>query len=74
MNTKRDYQRAAEIVRVMRGRGAEAYEETRAVAAEWAFVTFFAGDNPRFDANAFRSACAVPSDPPKNTRVRNTRK
>ena len=54
MMTKKDYIRAADIVRAHfearpRVMPVEALTET--------FVAFFRGDNPRFDVDRFREAC-----------------
>lgn len=51
MMTKKDYIRAAEQVRNI-----PLDEDSRTFACEL-FVTFFQGDNPRFDAERFRAAC-----------------
>lgn len=59
MNTKKDYERAAKIVRDMRLNDSDA----NADAALGAFVDFFALGNPRFDSERFREACDGPSGP-----------
>ena len=58
MMTKKDYIRAAALVQER----ALDYPEGHCVPKELetAFVVFFSGDNPRFDAFRFREACAVP--------------
>lgn len=58
MNTKKDYERAAKIVRDMRLNDSDA----NADAALGAFVDFFALGNPRFDSERFREACEVPAE------------
>jgi hypothetical protein len=61
--TKKDYERAAEIVQGMRdgiahtGTSAHAVDCNRIDGAEYAFVALFACDNPRFDKTRFRAAC-----------------
>lgn len=51
MMTKRDYEKAAEIVRkrILPARDYELIVSS--------FVQLFANDNPRFDATRFRKAC-----------------
>lgn len=77
MMTRKDYERAASIVRAMsadvdaidvaplsvkESRLSRARAQGLAVwNAREAFVVLFSGDNPRFDAERFRVACA-----PKN--------
>ena len=59
MMTRKDYLRAASIVRDLGRRGkvpTEVAEGARDLMRD-AFVTFFRGDNPRFDADRFREAC-----------------
>ena len=51
MMSKKDYVRAAEIV-------FKAAQDGRGEPLAAAFVEFFRGDNPRFDAARFRNACA----------------
>jgi hypothetical protein len=50
VNTKKDYERAAMIVRGYPPTGVSD------VVCD-AFVMFFRGDNPRFDGDRFRAAC-----------------
>ncbi len=72
MMTRKDYQRAAEIVNEQWNATGILYdvnngkltpEQVRAVLKlvatdmENAFVRFFQGDNPRFDEKRFREAC-----------------
>lgn len=61
MNTKKDFERAAALVRATREKWANQIMTD-------AFVAFFQGENPRFDAARFREACkpakAEPSDTP----------
>lgn len=52
MNTKKDFERAAKIVR---GLSRPSYAWT----VREAFVVFFASENPRFDADRFRGACGA---------------
>jgi hypothetical protein len=54
MNTKKDYIRAASIVKPLRD------SSKQPVAA--AFVAFFRGDNPQFDSAQFRAACGLKED------------
>ena len=66
MMTRKDYIRAAEIVRETGRRiGMNAADYQRA-----AFLEFFKGDNPAFDRERFNEACEPPA-PPKNVKVRN---
>lgn len=53
--TKKDYIRAAEIVRKLPRHAATL--RTTAMQCENAFVEFFRGDNPSFDEVRFRAAC-----------------
>lgn len=66
--TRKDYVRAAEIVRSLRkvarrvgndNSGASIYDMRQAQAVEDAFVSLFRGDNPAFSEDRFRSACEV---------------
>jgi len=50
--TRKDYNKAASIARDAYKGEAKCYE-----AIVEAFVELFRGDNPRFDANRFRTAC-----------------
>ena len=63
MMTKKDYIRAAEIVRNVRVMAYEfdsdADDVDPSAFVEDAFVTFFTHDNPRFDETRFREACKV---------------
>jgi hypothetical protein len=52
MMTKKDYIRAAEIVRDVARQRAHHVSTVRQ-----AFVLFFQGDNPRFDQSRFVDAC-----------------
>jgi hypothetical protein len=52
--SKKDYERAARIVRPWADLNRGHAEELCA-----AFIALFAGDNPRFDAERFRAACGV---------------
>ena len=52
--TRKDYIRAAAIVS---GIGTGKHAPMLAWQTREAFVTLFAGDNPRFDADRFREAC-----------------
>jgi len=52
MMTRKDYEKAADITRWEWRNGG-----TGAQSVEDAFVTFFRGDNPRFDEKRFREAC-----------------
>lgn len=57
MMSKKEYIRAAEIVRLNRPNGTtKALIETRNLLED-SFVEFFRGDNPRFDEDRFREAC-----------------
>jgi len=73
MNTKKDYQRAAAIVRAhddiwattalgaeMRAKG---LLTDQANAVREAFVAFFRADNPHFDVDRFRVACGPDRTP-----------
>jgi hypothetical protein len=51
--TKKDYQKAAEIVRKIR----PAECGTHQLTVENAFVKLFQNDNSRFDEKRFRTAC-----------------
>lgn len=75
--TKKDYIRAAEIIRTLAPRGVDVESPIalgqggRAWVAREAFVTLFAGEvGARFDADRFRAACE-PAPAPKNVKVRN---
>lgn len=57
MMTRKHYEKAAKIVSTMKGNGLAAQD------AAAAFVSFFADDNPRFDADRFIKACKL--DAPK---------
>ena len=66
MNTRKDFERAAEIVKdfylsadpVGRDDNGQYVVDARvAVAVESAFVSFFRGDNPQFDKEKFLAAC-----------------
>jgi hypothetical protein len=58
--TKKDYIRAAEIVRVFRNyHGPGDMSEGIAVHIEDALVDLFAPDNRRFDVDRFREACKI---------------
>lgn len=66
MTSKKDYIRASKIVREYYelaptiGKdidGEDIIDVSRAQVAENAFVWFFEGDNPQFDAKKFRLAC-----------------
>ncbi len=48
--TKKDYEKAAEIVRSFIPAG-------RWQAPQEAFIELFSGENPRFDVERFRKAC-----------------
>ena len=52
MCTKKDFERAAKIVVAIKGE--DARREVRN-----AFITFFMGDNPKFNAERFRAATEV---------------
>jgi hypothetical protein len=58
MMSRKDYVRAAQLVADVR-RECEKMKEPipYATIQENAFVSFFLGDNPRFDADRFRAAC-----------------
>ena len=59
MMTRKDYVRAAEIVREVQRNGTK----SQASAVRQAFSSFFRGDNPRFDADRFLAACELkPTD------------
>jgi hypothetical protein len=49
MNTRKDFERAAEIVR----------DSTSPITVCKAFIAFFRADNPRFDAGRFMVACGA---------------
>lgn len=53
--TKRDYIRAAAMVQQDRKQLGEAIGQMTMET----FIKFFAGDNPRFNADSFREACKV---------------
>jgi hypothetical protein len=58
MNTKKDFQSAASIVRDY----AKEYDKSDRMIARVvsdAFVQFFREQNPRFDVERFRAACGV---------------
>lgn len=57
MNTRKDYIRAAAIVVDM---AADMKDPANAIVACRAFMHFFRGDNPRFDAGRFADACGFP--------------
>ncbi len=52
--SKKDYEKAAAIVREMAAAGASTVEVSLVATA---FVRLFSGDNPRFDAQRFMQAC-----------------
>ena len=62
MMTKKDYERAAEIIQTMSGNDEHPFcfpsMKARDSAIE-AFAAFFRDDNPRFDATRFRTACVA---------------
>ena len=51
MHTRKDYEKAASIARQWKKHSPEVHGEIVG-----AFVEFFRGDNPRFDADRFREA------------------
>lgn len=53
--TKKDYEKAATIVRDACLSGGSAWQQRTAI--ENAFVELFKGDNPQFDEARFRAAC-----------------
>ena len=60
MMTKRDYEKAAEIVRnspIAHDTDKEIYSP--AIYIMQAFVELFSNDNPRFDAARFKKACEL---------------
>jgi hypothetical protein len=62
MMTKKDYKKAADIVRNLRQLSHKSsLVDTNHHDASWmtqeAFVSFFRDDNPRFDVERFREAC-----------------
>lgn len=59
MMSRKDYERAVEVVRDAASTGSN--DEAMAVMAS--FVAFFRGDNPRFDRERFVKACAVAAAP-----------
>ena len=58
--TRKDYERAAEIIRI-EGEGSQELIGT--------FVQFFQGDNPRFDKERFKAACESAKPQAKKSRV-----
>lgn len=69
--TNKDYERAAKIVQQYYGPQALLGHKAHPTAAhlQEAFVEFFQGDNPRFDAVRFRNACV----PGVNVKARSKR-
>lgn len=63
--TKKDYERAASQVQRVAMDGPYG-DPIRANTVQEAFVEFFSGENPRFDAQRFRRACV----PGANVRAR----
>lgn len=61
MMSRKDYERAAKIVRDTCGLYHGTTDSCEASIVREAFVAFFQGENPRFDADRFRSACEVKS-------------
>lgn len=60
MNTKKDYERAAKIVREFRLHNLEyAATDRCADLIQESFVRFFQDENPRFDEKRFRAACLI---------------
>lgn len=59
--TKKDYDRAAAIIRARLGN-----EKAELV---YTFCEFFRGDNPRFDETRFVQACEETQAKPKNRKV-----
>lgn len=67
--TKKDYIKAAKIVKEIRSEAADTrrvigasqrlYQENVSFEVEDAFVLFFQNDNPLFDERRFRQACQV---------------
>ena len=58
MSTRKDYIRAASIVReYTRDYGPGIEKEIATRIASQVFVEFFCGDNPRFDEKRFLEAC-----------------
>ena len=62
MNTRKNYRTAANIIAVLleksKGPGKEKLELfAQAETAREAFIEFFQGDNPRFNADKFRDEC-----------------
>jgi len=55
--TKKDYVRAATIVRSFYDAGPDPVIQARGGAIEEAFVQFFRGDHSAFDEDRFRGAC-----------------
>lgn len=64
--TKKDYERAATLVQSAHEIAVNDVERACAKAMVHAFVLLFADDNPRFDEDRFRRACA----PGANVRAR----
>jgi hypothetical protein len=55
--SKKDYERAAELVQTARGIVETRGENAGCKLMESTFVLFFMDDNPRFDEARFRAAC-----------------
>ena len=67
--TKKDYERAAEIIQRWASVAAGSSERDTVAALETCFAEFFSGDSPRFDEARFRAACA----PGANVKARGKR-
>jgi hypothetical protein len=59
MCTRKDYERAAKIVRSVKNQHLPTDECNGPNLVREAFVMFFQEDNPRFDADRFREACVL---------------
>ncbi len=55
--TKRDYEKAVNIVLDHYSKDTKKSKEMVALAVQEAFVRLFLNDNPRFDVVRFRTAC-----------------
>jgi len=55
--TKKDYNKAAEIVKTCRAEGTTGMITSSIIEA---FILLFSNDNPRFDENKFQIACLLP--------------